>query len=255
MPYATGPDGNRIAFDVEGDGPDVVLVHGITENRTSWGAVRQKLAHDHRVISVDLRGHGESDTTPTYPLDAMAADVRAVVDEVGSGLPSMIGHSLGGFVVTVYAAHNPVRTVINVDQPLALAAFKDALSEVEPLLRGEAFPGVIAAMFEPMMAALPETERSRISAIRKPDQAAVLGIWEPVFTLTVPELDGLVRGMIGGIDAPYLAIHGDEPGPAYRGWLEQVVPAATLEVWEGDAHYPHLVEPERFIARVAEFVR
>jgi pimeloyl-ACP methyl ester carboxylesterase len=255
MPFAIGPEGNRIAFEIEGDGPDIVLVHGITEDRSCWGAVSHKLAHDHRVISVDLRGHGESDPTATYPLDGMAADLQAVVEAAGSGLPSVVGHSLGGFVVSVYAAHHPVRAVVNVDQPLALAAFKDALSDVEPLLRGEAFPDVISAMFAPMMAALPESERNRIGTRRRMQPSVVLGIWDPVFTSTVPELDALVRAMVGGIDAPYLAIHGEEPGPAYRGWLEQVVPTARIEVWEGDAHYPHLVEPERFVARVSEFVR
>lgn len=246
---ATGPAGNRIAYEVSGSGPDVVLVHGITESSAAWGPIPAVLAESARVVTMDLRGHGASDATETYGLDELAADVAAVVDEVGLAEPTMVGHSLGGFVVSVYAARRPVAAVVNVDQPLALAAFKDQLGQVEPMLRGEAFPGVIAMMFDGFMAELPDAERDRLGELRRPDQAAVLGIWEPVFTSTVDELDALVRDLVEGIDAPYLAIHGAEPGDEYRAWLAGVIPHAELEVWPG-AHYPHLLDPERFAGRV-----
>lgn len=254
MQYATGPDGNRVAYQVEGDGPDLVLIHGITESHHSWGDVGKRLARIGRVISVDLRGHGESDEAPGYSLDAMAADVKAVTDEVGSALPSIIGHSLGGFVATVYAAAHPARTVVNVDQPLALAAFKDQLGQAEPMLRSEAFSAVIGMMFDGMMTPLPDGERSRLTELRRPVQDVVLGVWDPVFTKSVEELDALVRQLTAGLDAPYLAIHGDEPGDDYRAWLSSVIPQAQLEVWPGNAHYPHLIEADRFIERVREFV-
>ena len=45
---------------------------------------------------------------------------------------------------------------------------------------------------------------------------------------------------------PYLAIHGIDPGPAYAAWLTGLIPTATVEVWEGLGHYPHLVDPDRF---------
>ena len=107
MQHTIGAEGNRIAFEVEGDGPDLILIHGITENRSAWGATRQRLARVGRVVAIDLRGHGDSDLAGTYALDAMAADVKAVADEVGAGLPTLVGHSLGAFVASVYAAAYP----------------------------------------------------------------------------------------------------------------------------------------------------
>ncbi|MGF1665656.1 MAG: alpha/beta fold hydrolase [Acidimicrobiia bacterium] len=254
MQHATGAEGNRIAYEVEGDGPDLILMHGITENRTAWGATRQRLARLGRVIAVDLRGHGDSDPADTYALDAMAADVKAVADEVGAGLPTLVGHSLGGFVASVYAAAYPTRTVVNIDQPLSLAAFKEGLTQVEPMLRSEAFPGVIGMMFDGMMAPLPEAERQRLTALRRPVQEVVLGVWDPIFTHSLEDLDTMVRALVGGIDAPYLAIHGDDPGDEYRTWLTSLIPHAEVEVWPGNAHYPHLNETERFVNRVAGFV-
>jgi pimeloyl-ACP methyl ester carboxylesterase len=253
VPSVTGADGNQVAYEVEGDGPEVILIHGITENRHSWGVVRPRLAESSKVISVDLRGHGDSEPAPAYALDAMAADVKAVADEVGAARPAVVGHSLGGFVGSIYAASYPTYSVVNVDQPLALAGFKEQLSGVEALLRGEQFEAVIGQMFDGLMGPLPEAERSRVTGLRRPEQDVVLGIWEPVFTMSVEELDELSRSLLSGVEAPYLTILGEDLGPEYAMWLRSVIPQAEIEVWAGDAHYPHLMEPERFITRIAEF--
>jgi pimeloyl-ACP methyl ester carboxylesterase len=190
---------------------------------------------------------------PAYGLDAMAADVKAVADEVGAARPALIGHSLGGFVASVYGAAYPTYSIVNVDQPLALAGFKAQLSEVEEMLRSDAFQGVIGQMFDGLMGPLPEAERLRLTDLRRPVQDVVLGIWEPVFSMSVEELDELSRSLLGGIECPYLTILGDDLGPEYAVWLRSVIPQAEIEVWDGDAHYPHLMEPERFITRMADY--
>ncbi|MFZ0492387.1 MAG: alpha/beta hydrolase, partial [Acidimicrobiia bacterium] len=157
MAQITAPEGNQVAYEIVGDGDvDLLLVHGITESRRTWDPLLGPLSESYRVISVDLPGHGESDPVDSYGLDRLADDVGAVVDEVGNGTPLAVGHSLGGFVVSVYAARRPVRAAVNVDQPLALAAFKEQLTAVEPMLRSDAFGAVINAMFDGFMAPLPD---------------------------------------------------------------------------------------------------
>lgn len=121
MPTATAPDGASIVYEVAGDGLPMVLVHGITESRGSWEPLIAPLARQHWVVTVDLRGHGESDRCTPYDVLTMAADVHAVVEATGVRGPLVVGHSLGGAVVSVYAAANPVRGVVNVDQPLELS--------------------------------------------------------------------------------------------------------------------------------------
>lgn len=249
------PDAPDIAFDTTGEGPDLLLVHGITESSATWAPLVPALAGDHRVITVDLRGHGDSAPADGYDLADMAADVQAVLDHVEAEDPLVVGHSLGGFVVSVLASANPVRAVVNVDQPLALAAFKAALSEVEPMLRSDAFGQVITMMFAEYAAPLAELERTRLEQLRAPSQQAVLGIWDPVFTMSEAELDAMVRDRVGDIEAPYLALHGTDPGPDYRAWLADVVPQARLEVVEGSGHYPHLFAPDAFVARLSAFER
>jgi pimeloyl-ACP methyl ester carboxylesterase len=206
------------------------------------------------VISIDLRGHGESAPSDLYALDALAADVKAVTDAVGAAFPALVGHSLGGFVASVYGALYPTRSIVNVDQPLALAGFKDQLSSIQPLLEGDGFEQVMVQMFDGMMEPLPDAERRRLSDIRRPEQQVVLGIWEAVFEMSVEELETLTSDMLDGIESPYLTILGDDLGPGYSAWLHSVIPQAEIEVWIGSGHYPHLGEPDRFVERLRTFI-
>jgi pimeloyl-ACP methyl ester carboxylesterase len=255
VPTATASDGASIAYAVTGDGPPIVLLHGITESRGSWDPLIGPLARGHRVVAVDLRGHGEFDRHPPYDVLTMAADVHAVVDAAGAGDPLLVGHSLGGAVVTVYAAAYPARGVVNVDQPLEMSGFQALLEPLEPVLRGDdsGFQALMQQIFESLYGALPADERARIMSHTHPEQDVVLGVWDFVLTATPEEMDELITSTARMITAPYLALHGDDPGEHYAAWLQSVVSTASFELWPDLGHYPHLVEPERFMQRVEGF--
>lgn len=108
----TGADGNRLVADVEGpeEGVPVVLAHGTGQSRHSWGATVEALgARGLRAIAYDLRGHGESDRTERYSIEAHAGDLRAVLAQVGA--PAiLVGASLGG-VAMLEAVGDEVRPV------------------------------------------------------------------------------------------------------------------------------------------------
>lgn len=90
----------------EGTGSPVVLAHGGGQTRHSWGGTAKALAsHGHRVVSMDLRGHGDSEwsTDGDYSMDAYAADALAVVDWVGEPV-AWVGASLGG-MTGLHAVH------------------------------------------------------------------------------------------------------------------------------------------------------
>lgn len=260
MATTHAPDGTTIEFDEHGsgDGPAVVLVHGITENSSSWAPVTERLAHDHRVITLDLRGHGASGTAERYDLEAMASDVGAVVAELGLDRPHLVGHSLGGIVVSAAGAAMPVSSVVNVDQSLQLASFKDQLMPFAEQLRDPAaFPLVIEGLFA-MMAGemIAADEMERINSLRRPDQQVVLGVWDLILTLPVEEIAAIVDGALAGYHGAgvsYLSLFGIDPGPDYGVWLSGHIADATTDVWPEHGHYPHLVDPERFVARLHDF--
>lgn len=256
---------SRIACTVQGEGPALVLVHGITESRRSWDPLLADLAGDHLVVAVDLRGHGESSFGDAYDPVSLATDVHDAVSAVGVSTggesavgvspPIVIGHSLGGVVVSAYAAVFGAKAVVNVDQPLRLASFKDQLGSVESLLRGDeaGFQSFIAALFESMAGPLSPAESARIGALRQPRQDVVLGIWATVLESSVEELDATIDALAAGVRVPYLSLHGIDPGPEYADWLTARIPTALVEVWPDHGHYPHLVDPARFTARLRAF--
>lgn len=241
--------------DVTGSGDPLVLIHGITESRRAWDPLVPALAEHHTVVAVDLPGHGEAADAASYDPLSMAAAVAKDVAAAGVGTPLVVGHSLGGVVASAYAASQPCRGVVNVDQPLRLAGFQEALRSIEPMLRGDqaAFEGAIHAVFESLAGPLAGAERARIEALRRPRQDVVLAIWSPVLDSSADDLDALIRSVAAGVKVPYLAIHGGDPGEGYAEWLHEIIPTSQVEIWDGLGHYPHLVDPDRFLARLAAF--
>ncbi len=251
-------DGTEIAWTRLGSGPPVVMVHGITENSSSWGAIPGLLAADFEVITVDLRGHGHSGTADDYGLSAMAGDIAAVIIEAGLSRPHLVGHSLGGAVVSAVGASFPVGSVVNVDQQLRLAEFKAQLEPVEAMLRDpDAFPGVIGFLFDALAGdMLNDSEKARLDGLRRPDQEVVLGAWQLIFESSIEEIDSTVDAVLAeykNLPMPYLALFGNDPGPTYGPWLSARIPDMELEVWPDHGHYPHLVDPSRFVARLRSF--
>ena len=109
--FATSSDGMRIAYDRNGTGPALVLLHGGGSRRQEWhdaGYVK-RLQDDFTVITLDLRGHGES-ATPVdpadYTIDKMLADVLAVADACGIERFTLWGFSFGGKVSRYLAAQS-----------------------------------------------------------------------------------------------------------------------------------------------------
>lgn len=248
----------ELSHETSGSGPVVVLVHGITESRETWRPLIAPLSATNTVVAVDLRGHGMSPTGDAYDPLTLATDVRETL--LATGLPDtdsalMIGHSLGGVVVSAYGALFPCRGIINVDQPLRLSAFKEGLAQLEPMLKGDtaSFDTAISLLFASMMGALPADEAARVNSLRRATQDVVLGIWGTVFDSSPAELDAQVDALVGGITVSYHALHGVDPGTAYCDWLLDSIPTAVLSVWEDLGHYPHLVEQETFLELVKEF--
>jgi pimeloyl-ACP methyl ester carboxylesterase len=160
-----------------------------------------------------------------------------------------------GVVVTAFASA-PVRAVVNVDQSLRFSDFASALRPLEGDLRGDGFHRTLAATFASMNGPLlPEADRARLAAHRTAArQDVVLGVWDLVFASSDAELDALAASVGGHIEAPYLALHGMEPGADYDGWLGARLPTATVERWVDHGHYPHLVDPDRFAARLLDLL-
>jgi pimeloyl-ACP methyl ester carboxylesterase len=109
--FATSPDGTRIAYERCGAGPVLILLHGGGSRRQEWrdAGYVERLQDNFTVVTIDLRGHGESDqpTEPAdYAIDKMVQDVLAVADACGSERFTIWGFSFGSRVGRYIASHS-----------------------------------------------------------------------------------------------------------------------------------------------------
>src|SRR5262249_20729001 len=104
-------NGVKLAYDDRGAGkPAFLFVHGWTCNRSFFAPQAEHFARRHRVVSVDLRGHGESDKPAgAYPITTYADDLAFVIDRLGIGKAIAVGHTMGGITVLPLAAAHPER--------------------------------------------------------------------------------------------------------------------------------------------------
>ncbi|WP_223189388.1 alpha/beta fold hydrolase [Nonomuraea terrae] len=101
--------------DHGGDGPPLLLLHGLGGTLDAWQELAPALTGAYRVVAMDLRGHGLSGDAP-WEWDAVLDDVEAVVDRLGLGAPAIAGHSLGGMLAVLWAARHPeCPAVVNLD--------------------------------------------------------------------------------------------------------------------------------------------
>jgi pimeloyl-ACP methyl ester carboxylesterase len=123
----TSPDGIAIRYDVAGSGaPALVFVHGWSCDRSYWAGQMRAFAARHRVVAVDLAGHGESgDGREAWTMAGFGGDVTAVVEELGLDDLMLIGHSMGGDVIVeaALALAGRVRGLVWVERYDSLDAF------------------------------------------------------------------------------------------------------------------------------------
>ncbi|MBP5226633.1 MAG: alpha/beta fold hydrolase [Kiritimatiellae bacterium] len=95
--------------ETEGNGPDVVFLHGLMGSCENWRTVRHALADRYRVTCLDLPCQGRSPHQPVFTLRSIADDVMASLDRLGIGRVALFGHSMGGRVAMQIATDYPDR--------------------------------------------------------------------------------------------------------------------------------------------------
>lgn len=129
--------GHRVGYRMAGEGPALVLVHGLTGSSTTWREVMPSLARHHTVVAPDLLGHGESaKPRGDYSIGAHASGVRDLLAALGIERATFVGHSFGAGVAMQLAYQYPQRC-----ERLVLVASGGLGKEVSPLLRAASLPG------------------------------------------------------------------------------------------------------------------
>ncbi|WP_174567356.1 alpha/beta fold hydrolase [Actinomadura kijaniata] len=188
--------------DHGGDGPPVLLLHGLGGTLDAWREVAPPLTAAHRVVAMDLRGHGLSGDAP-WEWDAALDDIEAVVDRLGLGAPAVVGQSLGGMLALLWAARHPeCPAVVNLDglrsaenEPGNYPGLDPALVERELARLKAAFDAQQAAMTRPVpaeqVATLPPRAVTTLDgdSYRRPGPELLAAVrYSPHFRDAVPAL-------------------------------------------------------------------
>jgi pimeloyl-ACP methyl ester carboxylesterase len=204
MPYARNGT-VRIHYQVEGDGPPLMLHAGFTGTLHDWydlGFV-EALKARHRLILLDMRGHGDSDKPhdpAAYGWEDFVGDVLATLDAVGVRQTDFLGYSMGGLIGFALAAQAPERMgrmVLGGASPFPMPA--GAPDTFMPILRAGA-----AALFQFYPVMLTERLKARLLAS---DMAALIALRER--RITLPGFDAALESM----RAPMLLYCGSADGP------------------------------------------
>ena len=245
-------NGQEIALARFGEGPALVILHGIGSRATSWAPVAEQLAAAYEVIAIDHRGHGAS----SHPATGYLID--DYTDRLGLKRPLVMGHSLGGMTTLEWARRHPDRA--------AAIVLEDA-----PMRRGgsgveELFDGWIA-----LSQMTVEEARARYAA-ENPDWSAVdIARRADAITSVAPgvfvelKANMLLQGGISmtptyaGIVSPVLLVYGDvETGGMVPGFdataFGGTVPNAELAHIAGGSHSLHRDSPEAFLAAADPFL-
>jgi len=182
-------DGVKIQLATwEGNGKQILCIHGITANSRFWDCLASALVPHHRVIAIDLRGRGLSDKPPTgYSIEHHCKDILALINDQGLERPVLMGHSLGAFISLVFAAQSPQR----VDR-LILVDGGGKLSETQ---MSKVFAGI-----KPSLDRLGQVFPSLETYLSQMKQAPYLQPWnsymEAYFRYEIEEVEGGIRSRV-----------------------------------------------------------
>ena len=176
----------KISFTEQGKGTAVVLLHGFLENKTMWNAFIPELSQKHRIITIDLLGHGETECLGyVHSMEDQADMVHAVLQDLKIRKVVLVGHSMGGYVALAFAELYPN----NVKGLFLLNSTSRADGEERKINRGRAIKAVkqnytnfvrmsIANLFsEDNRERLePEIEKVKLEALKTPLQGIVAAL-------------------------------------------------------------------------------
>jgi 3-oxoadipate enol-lactonase len=258
----TRVNNTEIAYDDTGSGPAVVLIHGYPFNRSMWADQTPALVDRFRVIALDLRGHGESESsTGASTMRLMAQDVAALMDELKVERAVVGGLSMGGYVTLAFHQMFPERV-----EKLLLAdtraqsdteEAKATRAEQAQKILAEGMAGIADAMLPKLLS--PETVSKRPEVVKR--------VRDMMLNTSPEGAAAALRGMaeredqterLSQIKVPTLIVVGKEDPitpPADSEKMHQRIAGSQLVVIENASHVSNIEQAEQFNKVVKEFLK
>lgn len=266
--------GHDVTYRMSGEGPTVVLIHGIAGSSTTWRAVMPALAEHYTVIAPDLLGHGHSaKPRGDYSLGAYASGIRDLLAVLGQERGTVVGHSLGGGVAMQLAYQFPERI-----ERLVLVASGGLGKEVSPLLKAVTLPGaeyVLPLLLHRRIREVGEWPGNQARRLGWRPNDTLAEIWRSYTTLTdrhgqqafihtVRSVIDVAGQRVSAHDRLYLAealptliVWGDRDRiipVAHAHTAAESIPGVRLEILEGAGHFLPWRNADRFLPIIEDFL-
>jgi pimeloyl-ACP methyl ester carboxylesterase len=266
--------GHSVSYRIAGEGPAILLIHGVTGSSAQWESVMRLLSDRFTVIAPDLLGHGQSaKPRGDYSLGAYASGLRDLTVALGVRRATVVGHSLGGGIALQFAYQFPERT-----DRLTLVSSGGLGREVHMLLRAATLPG--SEFVLPLISNdhvlgagtavsgflgklglrtgpdIAEFARGYATLADGDSRRAFLHTLRSVIDPGGQRVDATDRLYLAA-DVPTLIVWGrrDPIIPVrHAGAAQRGMPGSRLEVFDEAGHFPQLDEPGRFAIALADFV-
>ncbi|GAA2214449.1 alpha/beta hydrolase [Nonomuraea monospora] len=266
-------DGGRLAYDVTGQGPLIVLAHGMGNGRSAFRHLTPLLTDaGYRVAALDIRGHGESSTGwPSYTRTDVAGDLAALIRHLG-GPAVVVGHSFSGGAATIVAARHPelVSAIVELGpftraQKIDVGGLLSNSRHRKGMLRlmgaaifkstglwksylDVAYPGVKPADYTAYVTALE-------ADLRRPGRMAVVATMGQSAPADAGE-------HLAGVRSPALIVMGAQdpdwadPEAEANGIVAGMAPGVgSVVMIEGAGHYPHAQYPAEVARAILGFLK
>lgn len=250
--------GKRIFYESGGSGPPIVMVHGAGQDTTSWRYNFQAFAQSHRVIAVDLPGHGKSEMVlpPIDSTECFASYLWDFIEELHLKRPILMGHSMGaGICLTVALEHG---------RKLAGVVAVDGADKVVGVFGGDIHQSYVNAPMELMLEMSMEgfralcsksTPSSRVEEIAQD----LLRIYPPVTAADTKAFNSFdISDRSRAISAPVLLISGADDFLVTPQMVSETAGrlggGSKVIFLDGVGHFPHTEAPDRFNREAEEFL-
>jgi len=249
------PPHQRLALGSFGRGPTVVLVHGLGSRSEHWLPMARDLARDHRVVLVDLPGHGLSELPRPFTLRAAAAMLDEALVDLGDEPVVLVGHSVGGLVCAEEALRSPgrVRALVLVETALRPQFTPVDRAALEAALAKD-FDGTLKATYESF-------GRDSLQGVKLAAEVSELApqMLRPWITLAV---NTDLSGDASRFEMPVLAVvapHTWEPNEPWAACAESLgyrrIPHLTGLRIDDSGHFVMLDHPRTLADAIRRFAR
>jgi esterase len=242
-----------------GEGPAVVLLHGLFGAARNFGAIQRAIASRFRVVALDMRNHGDSPHGPDMGYPVQAADVRETLQALGIGKAAVIGHSMGGKAAMAMALHWP-------DQVGRLL-----VADIAPVIYqhgNDVIARAMAAIALTPSLTRQEADAALVDEVPRADIRAFLlqnlrfgaaphwriGLAE--IAAAIPDLEGWIDlpGVYAGPTLFVTGANSDYVLPEHRPVIRTRFPAARFVAIKNAGHWVHADNPSGFLSVLEAFL-